>query len=282
MRFIKGHGTQNDFLVLPDLDGCIDLTPAMVRALCDRRAGLGADGILRVVRSENDPEAKEMAAEAPFFMDYRNADGSVAEMCGNGVRVFLRYLQRASLVGQDAAVATRGGIRSVRTRGDGNVTVSMGLPRLLADRPIATAAPSPPMQGMALEIPNPHVVVPIPTLAELDALDLTRAPLVEPALPHGQNVEFVVLRGPRWLQMRVHERGVGETRSCGTGICAAVVAAATADRVGSDGSPWRVDVPGGTCEVTWLPSGEVLMSGPAVLVAEIDVDEAWLRAAVGH
>lgn len=282
MQFIKGHGTQNDFLVLPDLDGAIDLTPAMVRALCDRCAGLGADGILRAVRSENDPEAKEMAADAPFFMDYRNADGSIAEMCGNGIRVFLRYLQRASLVGQDAAVATRGGIRRVRARGDGNVTVSMGLPRLLADRPIATAAPLPPVRGMALEIPNPHVVVPVPTVAELDALDLTRPPLVEPAGPLGQNVEFVVRRGPRWLQMRVHERGVGETRSCGTGICAAVVAAATTDHVGSDGAPWRVDVPGGTCQVAWLPSGEVQLSGPAVLVAQIDVDDAWLRAAVGH
>ncbi|MEO9138738.1 MAG: diaminopimelate epimerase, partial [Jatrophihabitans sp.] len=126
MRLLKGHGTENDFLILPDLDGVIDLSPAVVRALCDRRAGLGADGILRVVRSENDPEAENVAPDAPFFMDYRNADGSVAEMCGNGVRVFLRYLQRVGVVEQDAAVATRGGIRCVRACGDGNVTVNMG------------------------------------------------------------------------------------------------------------------------------------------------------------
>jgi diaminopimelate epimerase len=153
----------------------------------------------------------------------------------------------------------------------------MGLPRFLADRPVATAAHHPPTEGMALEIPNPHVVVPLDSLEELAALDLSRAPSVEPALPNGQNVEFVVRRGPRWLQMRVHERGVGETRSCGTGICAAAVAAARTDGVEADGVPWRVDVPGGMCEVVWRPDGEVELTGPAVLVAEIDVDEAWLN-----
>jgi diaminopimelate epimerase len=128
MRLVKGHGTENDFLMLPDLEGAIDLGPETVRALCDRHAGLGADGVLRVVRSENDPESKEMAGDAPFFMDYRNADGSVAEMCGNGIRVFLRYLIAIGLVESDAAVATRGGIRRARTSGDGNVTVEMGDP----------------------------------------------------------------------------------------------------------------------------------------------------------
>ena len=112
MRVVKGHGTGNDFVVLPDLDGRIDLSPALVRALCDRHAGVGADGVLRVVRSENDPDAKEFAPGAPFFMDYRNADGSVAEMCGNGVRVFVRYLRREGLVGERTAVATRGGVRT--------------------------------------------------------------------------------------------------------------------------------------------------------------------------
>jgi diaminopimelate epimerase len=276
VKFLKGHGTENDFLLLPDLDGAVDLTAAMVRALCDRHAGLGADGILRVVRSENDPDGKEFAADAEFFMDYRNADGSIAEMCGNGVRVFAEYLRSESLVEPDAAVATRGGIRRVRTRGDGNVTVYMGLPRLLADRPIATAAPLGPTPGVALEMPNPHVVVPVADVATLDALDLTRPPLVEPALPHGQNVEFVVRRGERHIQLRVHERGVGETRSCGTGICAAVVATATADGTGPGPSPWRVDVPGGTCEVVWPADGEVTLTGPARLVAEVEVDDEWL------
>jgi len=278
VKLVKGHGTENDFLVLPDLDGAIELTPAMVRALCDRHAGFGADGVLRVVRSQNDPEAQAYAADAPFFMDYRNADGSLAEMCGNGVRVFVRYLQAASLVETDAAVATRGGIRRARARGGGNVTVHMGLPRFLADRPVATAAPLGPAPGVALEIPNPHVVVAVPDTGALAALDLTTAPAVAPALPHGQNVEFVVRVGERHLAMRVHERGVGETRSCGTGICAAVVATAEEASTGADGSTWRVDVPGGTCEVVWSADG-VELSGPAVLLGEIDVDDAWLAQA---
>ena len=288
MHLVKGHGTENDFLILPDLDGDLDLTPAMVRALCDRRAGLGADGILRVVRSENDRESRDLAGDAPFFMDYRNADGSIAEMCGNGVRVFVRYLQSRSLVEQSAAVATRGGIRRVRARGGGDVTVHMGLPRILADRPIATAAymsqdrPAFTATGPAIEIPNPHVVVPVADVDLLADLDLSRPPVVEPALPHGQNVEFVVRRGDRHLQLRVHERGVGETRSCGTGICAAAVAAAVADGREADGVPWRVDVPGGTCEVLWQADGEVLLTGPAVLVAEIEVDDAWLQAAAAR
>ncbi|MBE7190238.1 diaminopimelate epimerase, partial [Jatrophihabitans endophyticus] len=270
MHLIKGHGTGNDFLVLPDLDGELELTADMVRVLCDRHTGLGADGILRVVRSENDRDSAAVAAEAPFFMDYRNADGSVAEMCGNGVRVFLRYLQRVSLVEHDAAVATRGGIRRVRASGGGDVTVQMGLPRILADRPIATAASltEAPLTrpGTALELPNPHVVVRLDDLGQLADLDLGRAPRIEPPLPNGQNVEFVVRRGPRALTMRVHERGVGETRSCGTGICAAAVDAALADGAERDGSSWRVDVPGGTCEVRWRADGELELAGPAVLV----------------
>ena len=281
MRLVKGHGTENDFLVLPDLDASIDLTPELARALCDRHAGLGADGILRVVRSDNHPEAKEMAPDAPFFMDYRNADGSVAEMCGNGIRVFLQYLIGAGLVGPDAAVATRGGVRRARARGDGHVTVEMGLPRVLADRPIATAAFAPPrppadIPGLAIELPNPHVVVEIDGLADLAALDLRLPPVVSPPLPAGQNVEFVVRRGPRRLQLRVHERGVGETRSCGTGICAAAVAAAHAEDAEADCTEWQVDVPGGRCGVRWRRDGELELTGPAVLLAEIDVDPAWL------
>jgi diaminopimelate epimerase len=277
MRVLKGHGTENDFVLVPDLDGELDLTDAQVRALCDRRAGLGADGVLRVVRTENVPEAQDFAAQAPYFMDYRNADGSVAEMCGNGIRVFLRYLQRVSLVEQDAAVATRGGILCVRPDAGGDVSVEMGQPRVFADRPVVTAAPlTSPALGV-VRMPNPHVVVRVPDLAALDGLDLSRPPQVQPALPDGQNVEFVVVLGPRHLRMRVHERGSGETRSCGTGICAAVVAVAAADGPGPDGTSWRVDVPGGTCSVVWKQD-TITLTGPAVILAEIEVDEDWWRS----
>lgn len=290
MRVLKGHGTENDFVVLPDLDAQVELTARLVRALCDRHAGIGADGVLRVVRTALVPEVSALARDAEFFMDYRNADGSLAEMCGNGVRVFHAYLRAAGLVKEDAAVATRGGIKRVRTVDGDNVTVEMGPPLVLADRPVVTAALHPATGRTALPavfppatavgMPNPHVVTWVGSRAELDALDLSVAPRVEPALPHGQNVEFVHRPAPRHLVMRVHERGVGETRSCGTGICAVVVAAASADGVGADGTPWRVDVPGGTCEVVWRADGEVLLTGPAVLVATLDLDDAWLANAL--
>ncbi|MDT4937890.1 MAG: diaminopimelate epimerase [Pseudonocardiales bacterium] len=281
MRVLKGHGTENDFVVVPDLDGALALTPALVRALCDRHTGIGADGVLRVVRSENDRDAKEMALEAPFFMDYRNADGSVAEMCGNGIRVFMRYLQGAGLVDTSAAVATRGGIRSVVADAGGDFTVDMGHPLVRADRPVVTAAPMAATTGAAIQLPNPHVVVFLGSRTQLDALDLSQPPRVDPTGPAGQNVEFVVLSGPRQLFMRVHERGVGETRSCGTGICAAAVAAAISDGVGADGLPWRVDVPGGTCTVVWDDQTGVRLQGPAVIVGEMELDDAWLRSVAG-
>ncbi len=276
LRVVKGHGTENDFVIVPDLDGALDLTPELVRALCDRHTGLGADGVLRVVRSENTPESARLASEAAFFMDYRNADGSMAEMCGNGVRVFVRYLQAVGVVDLYAAVATRGGVKRTWLTDEGDVIVDMGMPLALADRPVATAAPSlDAVPGVAVEMPNPHVVVPVSTRAELDALDLSRPPTLEPSRPGGQNVEFVVREGRRHLRMRVHERGVGETRSCGTGICAAVVAQPDAR---PDGSTWRVDVPGGTCRVTWQLDGAVHLRGPAVLVGEVELDPAWLEA----
>lgn len=280
MRVLKGHGTENDFVVLPDLDGALDLTPQLVRALCDRHAGVGADGVLRVVRSENDPDAKEMAADAPFFMDYRNADGSLPEMCGNGIRVFVRYLQDVALVGTQAAIATRGGIKQVRATGsDAQLVVDMGSPVVLAERPSVTVGSEPSLSCQAaIEMPNPHVVVAVESVAALDVLDLSRAPVVDPSRDAGQNVEFVTRVGPRRLRMRVHERGVGETRSCGTGICAAVVAAAGTDGLGADAIPWQVDVPGGHCRVVWRPDGSVQLIGPAVIVAELELDERWLSA----
>jgi diaminopimelate epimerase len=285
VHVLKGHGTGNDFVVLPDLEGQVELTPALVQALCDRHRGIGADGVLRVVRTARIAEMAPAAATAPYFMDYRNADGSVAEMCGNGIRVFLRYLQRASLVESSAAVATRGGIKRVQAGGDLQVTVEMGQPLILADRPVVTAALSTPMPGTAaakpgtaVRMPNPHVVVWLDTPEELEALDLTRPPNVQPSLPDGQNVEFAVRLGARHIAMRVHERGVGETQSCGTGLCAVAVAAAAAEGAAADGSEWQLDVPGGTCWVTWRGDGEVLLRGPAVIVAELDVDDGWLAA----
>jgi diaminopimelate epimerase len=264
VRVFKGHGTENDFVIVPDLDGELDLTPAMVRALCDRHAGIGGDGVLRVVRQDGE-----------FFMDYRNADGSIAEMCGNGVRVFARYLQQAGLAGEEMAVATRGGVKGVRTCGE-NLSVSMGDPVLHADRPKVTPRGGEPLESLAhVEMPNPHVVVPVDSAEALAALDLSRAPVLDQPLPHAQNVEFIHRAGPRHLVMRVHERGVGETRSCGTGICAVVAAVACAENL-RDAEPWTVDVPGGRTSVVWDVDSEIELTGPAVVLAEISVDDGWL------
>jgi diaminopimelate epimerase len=279
LRVVKGHGTENDFVLLPDLDGLVDLTDSLVRALCDRHSGVGGDGVLRIVRSEHHREAA--GQDAPFFMDYRNADASIAEMCGNGVRVFARWLHREGLVGDETEVATRGGVKPVRFETDGNIAVGMGPVELLEVSPDVTVG-SVTIVGRALQIPNPHVVVELPSVDQLDALDLSGAPQVEPALPTGQNVEFVVRTGPRSLSMRVHERGVGETRSCGTGICAAVIAVAAGDGdERGDGQRWDVDVPGGRCWVSWAPDGNVELCGPAVLVGDVELDDAWLSHALG-
>ncbi|KUL45592.1 diaminopimelate epimerase [Streptomyces regalis] len=292
IAFLKGHGTENDFVIVPDPENTIDLPPAAVAALCDRRAGIGGDGLLHVVRSAAHPEAKDMAAEAEWFMDYRNGDGSVAEMCGNGVRVFARYLQRAGHAAEgDLAVATRGGVKTVHiaktasTSGSaaGDVTVGMGK-ALLPEGDVTVSVGERSWPARNVNMGNPHAVAFVDDLAH--AGDLHSPPPFSPAsaYPDGVNVEFVVDRGPRHVALRVHERGAGETRSCGTGACAVAVAAARRD--GADpavtGAPatYTVDVPGGTLVITERADGEIEMTGPAVIVAEGEIDADWLENAV--
>jgi diaminopimelate epimerase len=281
IAFLKGHGTENDFVIVPDPENAVDLPPAAVAALCDRRAGIGGDGLLHVVRSAAHPEARDMAAEAEWFMDYRNGDGSVAEMCGNGVRVFARYLQRAGHAGEgDLAIATRGGVKSVHIDKDGDITVGMGRARLFeGDVTVSVGERSWPARNVNMG--NPHAVAFVDDLAH--AGNLYAPPPFSPAsaYPDGVNVEFVVDRGDRHVAMRVHERGSGETRSCGTGACAVAVAAARRD--GADpavtGTPatYTVDVPGGTLVITERTDGEIEMTGPAVIVAEGEIDREWLE-----
>ncbi|MGA5579914.1 diaminopimelate epimerase [Streptomyces thermodiastaticus] len=284
IAFLKGHGTENDFVIVPDPDNAVDLSPAAVAALCDRRAGIGGDGVLHVVRSAAHPEARAMAARAEWFMDYRNSDGSVAEMCGNGVRVFARYLQRAGhATAGDLAIATRGGVKTVHLAKDGDITVGMGKARL-PEQEVTVRVGERSWPARNVDMGNPHAVAFVEDLAH--AGDLLTPPAYSPdsAYPDGVNVEFVVDRGPRHVAMRVHERGSGETRSCGTGACAVAVAAARRD--GADpavtGTPvtYTVDVPGGRLVITERPDGEIEMTGPAVIVAEGELDRAWLDEAV--
>ena len=276
VEFVKGHGTQNDFVLLPDVDGLLELTPARVRAICDRRRGLGADGVLRVVRTAAGWDLGGPVPDAEWFMDYRNADGSIAEMCGNGVRVFAHYLAAVGLVSpvQPLAVATRAGVRPVRWESDGQITVEMG-PVLLGEPGTATVAGRR-YEGVAADVGNPHLVCITDT--PLDELDLTVAPGVDNGqFPHGVNVEFVTPPSREAVSMRVHERGVGETRSCGTGT----VAVAAAVLAGRDGE-LTVDVPGGRVRVRLTADADscsATLTGPAELVASGELDLDWWKAA---
>ncbi|GAB2680553.1 diaminopimelate epimerase [Thalassiella azotivora] len=295
--FVKGHGTENDFVLVVDPDGVLDLGPDAVAALCDRRAGVGADGLIRVVRSAALDAGSAALAEDPdaeWFMDYRNADGSVAEMCGNGVRVFTALLEADGLVDREVldapeglAVGTRGGVKRVRHAvGPGGRTdwlaVDMGGWRFSGGEQAVREGHDSLVQvdgldgvarpALSVDLGNPHTVVALTGDDELAAADLTRAPVVRPVPDHGTNVELVVIEaaadaeGAGRLRMRVHERGVGETRSCGTGACAAALAASA---WAGDEAPraWWVEVPGGTVRVSLLDDGDVELAGPAALVA---------------
>lgn len=270
MEFTKGHGTGNDFVILPDPDGTLDLTPGLVAAICDRRRGLGADGVLRVVRAAKHPEGVALAGEAEWFMDYWNSDGSVAEMCGNGARVFVRYLVDTGLATPaDAAlpVATRAGLVRARIDGD-TIAVEMRRPRLY-DASTATLGGLT-LAGTAVDVGNPHLVCALPAGLDLPTLDLTRAPEFDPAVfPAGVNVEFTAPGGPvdgvdGHVLMRVYERGSAETLSCGTGACA-VAAVALRDLARETGVV-AVDVPGGRLTVT-VTADTCWLAGPALLVA---------------
>ncbi len=266
--FWKGHGTENDFVLLPDPDGTShgDLDADLVRALCDRRSGIGADGVLRAVRTSayDDPHCVAAREDAAWFMDYRNADGSASEMCGNGIRLFVRYLVEHEGVDptQPVRVGTRSGVLAALVHGD-LVTVDMGPARVLGESQIGVGRTA--WTARHVSTGNPHAVAFVNSLD--DAGSLREAPRHDVAVyPDGVNVEFVVSRGTQHVAMRVHERGSGETRSCGTGACAVMVA--TSLRDGAErGTPYRVDVPGGTLGVTWRSDDHVLLSGPAVLVA---------------
>ena len=264
--FLKGHGTQNDFVLLPDLDATLDLTEERVRVLCDRRAGLGADGVLRVVPGK----VIDGADDGLWFMDYRNADGSIAEMCGNGVRVFGRYLVDAGLVSEpEFTIGTRAGTRAVTV--DDVVTVEMGQVRVTGTS-LATVQGGT-VAGVAVNVGNPHLVCVIEDADKLASLDLTVPPLHDPeTFPEGVNIEFVVVEAADHLRMRVHERGVGETRSCGTGTVAAV--AGVLFSRGEQHGAATVDVPGGRLRVTVDPGGSTL-AGPAVFTARGELDQAW-------
>ncbi|MFS0893501.1 diaminopimelate epimerase [Microbacterium sp. 179-I 3D3 NHS] len=287
VAFTKGHGTGNDFIIIADPDGELELTAEQVAVLCDRHFGIGADGVLRVVRSTAIVEGAAALAEEPeaeWFMDYRNADGSIAEMCGNGIRVFAHYLLRSGMAtidhGATLPIGTRAGVRDV-TRSATGYQVDLGPWKLAGGEPLVRVDGLPVTRpGLGIDVGNPHVVVALASEAELTSVELHRAPDLDPAPAQGANIEFVVPGEPLvrdgigHVRMRVFERGVGETLSCGTGIAATALAVRYwAGAQAPDN--WQVEVPGGTLGVRMFPAedGEhVGLSGPAQLVFQGDVE----------
>src|SRR5690606_8448226 len=275
----KGHGTGNDFVILPDPGGDLVLTPKLVAALCDRRFGIGGDGVLRVVRTAaagapalGPGAAPEAAGTAEWFMDYRNADGSLAEMCGNGVRVFARYLVATGLVAGDRmTLATRAGTVTAVVTGDA-VSVTLARPTVYGESSARVGGRE--LAGVVVDCGNPHLVCPVGSERELSGLDLSRPPEIDPErFPRGANVEFIAAAGAApggtRVRMRGHERGGGETLSCRTGACAAAGAVLRGE--GRDAGVVRVDVPGGRLAVS-LTATDCALTGPAVLVAHGSVD----------
>ena len=287
ISFTKGQGTGNDFVLILDPEGELDLSPEQVRQLCDRNFGVGADGVIRVVPTKFMSEAKKIFAEeekANWFMDYRNRDGSIAEMCGNGVRVFARFLTEKGLVelpdGETLYVGTRAGVKDIQ-RNKAGFVVDMGRWKPDSTEYLVKATGLDVARlGQGINVGNPHVVVALASEEELESLELSKAPKISPETENGANVEFVVpaepmvLNGVGRIKMRVFERGVGETLSCGTGI----VAAALATRLwaGADApNHWSVEVPGGVLGVRMFATEEgehIGLSGPAELTFSGEIE----------
>lgn len=265
LPFVKGHGTENDFVLIPDQDGSLELTAELAARLCERRTGPGADGAIRVAPH----------AAGGFFMDYRNADGSLAEMCGNGARVFARFLVDAGWAAPGRIdFETRAGRRSAELSATGDVSVGMG--GVTVGAPSAATVSGMQIRGTAVDVGNPHLVC---WVDDPDRLDLTIQPGFDPAVfPNGVNLEFIARTGEDSVRMRVHERGSGETRSCGTGTVAAAAVALAAD-ARTEGTI-EVTVPGGRVVVE-IADGTAVLTGPAVLSYSGTINPAILGATAG-
>jgi len=256
-----GHGTENDFVILFDPDSEYSITPTQIAAICNRGSGIGADGFIRITK----PDGK-------WFMDYSNSDGSIAEMCGNGIRVMARYLvAREHLPEGIFAINTRAGIKHLRVPLEGDISVNMGQVTDEMEE-IEVTQNGKTWNGLNISVGNPHAVVFLDNLEEVGSL--ATAPVVSPqsSYPEGVNVEFVQILTNNEARMRVHERGSGETRSCGTGTCA-VALAATLHTRGKLPSRWTIYPPGGRLIVDIDGHSNATLIGPAELIADHDISK---------
>lgn len=291
LTLFKGHATHNDFLVLDDPVGVMNLSDSHIAALCDRRGGFGADGLIRIVRTgqtecaTGDPDIDRL-----YLMDYRNADGSYAQMCGNGIRLFTHYLINLNKVTLDehssVLVNTRGGVRKVTRTADGLYTVDMGAPTIPGSAStgretvaVTIAGIDATLSARCVDMPNPHTVAVVDTVQSVQQALLPQTdpedcpvhlrPIQEPPAPEGTNFEIIAIdEEASRIDMRVCERGVGETMSCGTGCCASAV---VASQLHPGTATWDVHVPGGV--VTVKVGQTIEMTGPATHVGIVSVSE---------
>jgi diaminopimelate epimerase len=254
-----GHGTENDFVLVFDPGEELSITTAQTAAICNRKSGIGADGLIRITK----PEGK-------WFMDYRNADGSLAEMCGNGIRVMARFLvERGHQPEGIFAINTRDGVKHLRVPMTGDISVNMG--QVSDENEDVTASVEGKIwNGYHISIGNPHAVVFVEKIEDVGSLLIP--PVVRPkdSYPEGVNVEFVEIMENQEIKMRVHERGSGETRSCGTGTCA-VALAATKFTKGKLPVQWIINPPGGRLVVDIDGHSNATLTGPAVLIGDHDI-----------
>jgi diaminopimelate epimerase len=254
-----GHGTHNDFVLLFDPEDTYRVSPDQIAAICNRTSGIGADGFIRITKRDS-----------KWFMDYSNADGSVAEMCGNGIRVMAKYLVNKGHQPEGIfAINTRAGIKHLRVPAEGDISVNLGqvtdeMEEISVDQNGHT------FTGFNINVGNPHAVVFVDSMDQVGSLE--NAPVVTPSAsyPEGVNVEFVELLPNQEAKMRVHERGSGETQSCGTGTCA-VALAATLKSGGRLPSTWTIYPPGGRLVVDIDGHSNATLIGPAELVSDHDI-----------
>ena len=256
-----GHGTENDFVLIFDPENRIEVSADQVRAICNRKTGIGSDGFIRIGKENS-----------KWFMDYRNNDGSIAEMCGNGIRVMAKYLiERGHQKAGIFPIDTRDGVKFLSAPDAGDITVNMGQIREVFGE-ISATTNGHSWSGYNIDMGNPHAVVFVESISQVG--DLAQPPIVEPAdeYPDGVNVEFVEFLENGELKMRVHERGVGETKSCGTGTCA-VALAATLKKGMRLPATWIINPPGGRLSVEIDAHNNAILTGPAVLIEDRDLSK---------
>ena len=254
-----GHGTENDFVLVFDPADEISITTAQTAAICNRESGIGADGLIRITKRDD-----------KWFMDYRNADGSLAEMCGNGIRVMARYLvERGHQPEGIFAINTRDGLKHLRVPKTDDISVNMG--KVIDENEDITASVEGKIwNGYNINVGNPHAVVFVEKIEDVGSLK--DAPVVRPkdTYPEGVNVEFVEIMPNHEAKMRVHERGSGETKSCGTGTCAVALAASLQIKENLP-TRWVIYPPGGRLVVDIDPHSNATLTGPAILISDHDL-----------